>query len=245
MLGVSGRTRLVAVPEVPTFAEAGIPIDGTAWYALYAPARTPASLVTALSAAAKEAMSVVIRSGPAARTRGHSRRHIARGTRAHPARGEQSLGARRGRIGFQAGRIARHQAVACYWCRLARPINKDGTAPRQISLCAQQASLMPISLFSEAARRSRDQKFPVPVRGIGPVALFLRRAERSVQKPRSPSRESTNVRSRWAIYVALTQIGDAGGALVFEPSTAQSTTTPTCANAGTAPSAMTPYSTSA
>lgn len=58
MLGLSGRRRLAVVPHVPTFAEAGIPIDGSAWYALYAPAKTPAALVTALSSAAREAMSV-------------------------------------------------------------------------------------------------------------------------------------------------------------------------------------------
>lgn len=58
MLGVSGRSRLAVVPDVPTFAEAGIPIEASAWYALYAPAKTPAALATALSAAAKEAMAV-------------------------------------------------------------------------------------------------------------------------------------------------------------------------------------------
>lgn len=57
MLGVSGRSRLAVVPDVPTFAEAGIPIDGTAWYGLYAPVQTPADVVAALAQAAKKAMS--------------------------------------------------------------------------------------------------------------------------------------------------------------------------------------------
>lgn len=58
MLAVSGRSRLALVPEVPTFAEAGIPIEGTAWYGLYAPARTPASLVASLNSAAVGSISV-------------------------------------------------------------------------------------------------------------------------------------------------------------------------------------------
>lgn len=58
MLAVSGRVKSALVPDVPTFAEEGIPIDGSAWYGLYVPARSPATLVTALSAAAREAMTV-------------------------------------------------------------------------------------------------------------------------------------------------------------------------------------------
>jgi tripartite-type tricarboxylate transporter receptor subunit TctC len=58
MLAVSGRMRSALVPEVPTFVEEGIPIDGSAWYGLYVPARTPAALITALSAAAREATSM-------------------------------------------------------------------------------------------------------------------------------------------------------------------------------------------
>jgi tripartite-type tricarboxylate transporter receptor subunit TctC len=57
MLGVSGRSRLALVPDVPTFMEAGIPIEGTAWYGLYAPAQTSAEIVAALAQAAKEALS--------------------------------------------------------------------------------------------------------------------------------------------------------------------------------------------
>jgi tripartite-type tricarboxylate transporter receptor subunit TctC len=57
MLAVSGRSRLAIVPDVPTFNEAGIPIDGTAWYGLYAPAQTPADILTALAQAAKTAIS--------------------------------------------------------------------------------------------------------------------------------------------------------------------------------------------
>lgn len=58
MLGVSGGSRLAVAPDVPTFTEAGVPIDGTAWYGLYAPAKTPTNMVTALARAAQEAMSM-------------------------------------------------------------------------------------------------------------------------------------------------------------------------------------------
>lgn len=58
MVAVSGKQRLALVPEVPTFIETGIPIDGSAWYAMYAPAKTPAAIVNALSLAIKEVLSM-------------------------------------------------------------------------------------------------------------------------------------------------------------------------------------------
>jgi tripartite-type tricarboxylate transporter receptor subunit TctC len=64
MLGISGAQRLAAVPDVPTFIEAGVPIEGSAWYGLYAPAKTPAGIVDRLSQAVRNAMST-----PAARDR--------------------------------------------------------------------------------------------------------------------------------------------------------------------------------
>ena len=57
MLGVSGRSRLSVVPDVPTFTESGVPIEGTGWYGLYAPAQTPADVIAAIAKATKEAMS--------------------------------------------------------------------------------------------------------------------------------------------------------------------------------------------
>ncbi len=49
-LGVAGPKRNVFLPEVPTFAELGMPeIDYTAWFGVFAPAGTSADLVARLS----------------------------------------------------------------------------------------------------------------------------------------------------------------------------------------------------
>ncbi|MBI3373606.1 MAG: tripartite tricarboxylate transporter substrate binding protein [Betaproteobacteria bacterium] len=51
-LAASGGKRSRFLPEVPTFRELGYDIEGSAWYALYAPAGTPPELVAKLSKAA-------------------------------------------------------------------------------------------------------------------------------------------------------------------------------------------------
>lgn len=49
-LGIGAPTRQSGLPEVPTFAEAGVPYMAVdAWFGLFAPARTPAAVVTRLS----------------------------------------------------------------------------------------------------------------------------------------------------------------------------------------------------
>ncbi len=49
-LAVASPTRLPELPNVPTFAESGYPnFEVNAWYALYAPAKTPAAVVAKLS----------------------------------------------------------------------------------------------------------------------------------------------------------------------------------------------------
>ncbi len=49
-IAVASPTRLPDLPNVPTFAEAGYPdFEVTAWYALYAPAKTPADVLARLS----------------------------------------------------------------------------------------------------------------------------------------------------------------------------------------------------
>ena len=54
-LAVTGSTRLPALPNVPTFSEAGVPgFDAPAWYGLLAPAKTPAPLVQYLNAEIQE-----------------------------------------------------------------------------------------------------------------------------------------------------------------------------------------------
>lgn len=50
-LAVTGGARLPELPNVPTFAEAGVPgFDAPAWYGLLAPAKTPAAVVQYLNA---------------------------------------------------------------------------------------------------------------------------------------------------------------------------------------------------
>lgn len=56
-IAVSGQVRSVAMPEVPTVAEAGVPgFSASAWVGLMAPAGTPRAIVENLAAASKEAL---------------------------------------------------------------------------------------------------------------------------------------------------------------------------------------------
>ena len=56
MLAVSSAKRLPQFPQVPTFKESGYDIEGSAWYALFAPAGTPQATVDKLANAAIEAV---------------------------------------------------------------------------------------------------------------------------------------------------------------------------------------------
>jgi tripartite-type tricarboxylate transporter receptor subunit TctC len=55
-LGVSLGRRSGSLPEVPTFREAGVDAEVTAWNALYAPKGTPAAIVRALNEASNTAL---------------------------------------------------------------------------------------------------------------------------------------------------------------------------------------------
>ena len=55
-LAVSGSERSVALPDVPTLAESGIGFRLDSWFALFAPARTPAQIVDQLDRAMQAAM---------------------------------------------------------------------------------------------------------------------------------------------------------------------------------------------
>ena len=55
-IAVTGTQRSPAMPDVPTFAEAGGPAGTDSWYALFAPAKTPAPIVDKLEAALQAAM---------------------------------------------------------------------------------------------------------------------------------------------------------------------------------------------
>jgi tripartite-type tricarboxylate transporter receptor subunit TctC len=56
ILATSGAKRSPQYPDVPTFKESGYDIEGSAWYALFAPAGTPAPVVDPLAKAAIEAI---------------------------------------------------------------------------------------------------------------------------------------------------------------------------------------------
>jgi tripartite-type tricarboxylate transporter receptor subunit TctC len=50
-LAVTSAARLAAFPDIPTMKELGYArVDGTVWYGLLAPARTPAAVITRLNA---------------------------------------------------------------------------------------------------------------------------------------------------------------------------------------------------
>jgi len=56
-LAVAGPQRLSFLPEVPTLVEAGVPgVEMSQWYALFAPAKTPAAVVRQLNAALNETL---------------------------------------------------------------------------------------------------------------------------------------------------------------------------------------------
>ncbi|HZQ00999.1 MAG TPA: tripartite tricarboxylate transporter substrate-binding protein [Reyranella sp.] len=56
MLAVSGAKRSPQYPDVPTFKESGYDIEGSAWYALFAPAGTSREIVDKLAKAAIDAV---------------------------------------------------------------------------------------------------------------------------------------------------------------------------------------------
>jgi tripartite-type tricarboxylate transporter receptor subunit TctC len=50
-MAVNGKERLAAAPEIPTFAEQGMPgYDAEAWFAVIGPAKMPAAMVKRLHA---------------------------------------------------------------------------------------------------------------------------------------------------------------------------------------------------
>jgi tripartite-type tricarboxylate transporter receptor subunit TctC len=57
ILATSGTSRSPLLPDVPTFGESGLAgIEGTAWFGVYAPARTPESTVRQINAAINKAL---------------------------------------------------------------------------------------------------------------------------------------------------------------------------------------------
>ena len=56
ILATAGARRAPQYPDVPTFKESGYDIEGSAWYALFAPAGTPKDIVDKIAAAAIDAV---------------------------------------------------------------------------------------------------------------------------------------------------------------------------------------------
>ncbi|MGE0311499.1 MAG: Bug family tripartite tricarboxylate transporter substrate binding protein [Lautropia sp.] len=55
-IAVMSRTRLAAAPDVPTFAESGLPLEVGTWNVVMAPKGTPAAVVNRLNAAINETL---------------------------------------------------------------------------------------------------------------------------------------------------------------------------------------------
>jgi tripartite-type tricarboxylate transporter receptor subunit TctC len=51
VIATSGKERLPQLPEVPTFKESGIDIEGIGWYAVFAPAKTPTDVIARMNKA--------------------------------------------------------------------------------------------------------------------------------------------------------------------------------------------------
>ena len=56
LLAVAGAQRASNAPEVPTFKELGYNLEASAWYALFAPAKTPKDIIDRYAKAAADAM---------------------------------------------------------------------------------------------------------------------------------------------------------------------------------------------
>lgn len=56
VLATSNTQRSTFLPDIPTFKEAGFDIEGTGWFGLFAPAKTPPAMVDAINAAVVDAL---------------------------------------------------------------------------------------------------------------------------------------------------------------------------------------------
>ena len=99
---VTSDARLALAPEIPTFAEMGLPaLSYSAWYGLFAPKGTPKDIIGKLNAAAVEALA-----DPAVRSR-----LVDLGMEIFPRDAADTGGARRACEGRCREMVADHQGV--------------------------------------------------------------------------------------------------------------------------------------
>ncbi|MEJ0045607.1 MAG: tripartite tricarboxylate transporter substrate-binding protein [Rhodospirillales bacterium] len=55
---IASKTRLAILPNVPTFSEAGLPLEMSSWHGLYAPKRYAEDVVAKLSVSLQQACSI-------------------------------------------------------------------------------------------------------------------------------------------------------------------------------------------
>lgn len=55
-IAVSGNKRSPLLPDVPTFAESGVPIESYAWYGMFVPANTPKAVVNKINVETQKVM---------------------------------------------------------------------------------------------------------------------------------------------------------------------------------------------
>ena len=97
----TSNTRLTVAPDIPTFAELGLPaVSWSPWYGLFAPKGTPKDIIGKLNAAAVEALA-----DPAVRSR------LADLGRKFPARTADAGSARRVGQGRRREMVADHQGI--------------------------------------------------------------------------------------------------------------------------------------
>ena len=103
VLATSDRQRSPFLPDVPTFKEAGYDIQGTGWYGVFVPAKTPADVGRAAQQGDRRRRADAGGEGAAAGLRPAADRHVGGRARPHPEGRLRAVGPRRQGLGLHAG----------------------------------------------------------------------------------------------------------------------------------------------